>query len=61
MHGLTPNQEEYFRILESMEPDEELRRAIAATKQDLREGHRGDNIVRGESRTIGFRPEPPRN
>jgi hypothetical protein len=61
MHGFTPNEEAYFRILEAMEPDEALRRAIAATKEELRASHRGDNIVRGESRTLGFRIEPDKD
>lgn len=61
MNGLTPDQEEYFRILERMNPDDKLRRAIRSARHDL--GERDDdtprdNINRGMSRVRGFSIEP---
>lgn len=35
MSGLTPAQEDYFRILESMNPSPDLQRAIDAAKDEL--------------------------
>lgn len=55
MDGLTPRQEAYFKTLESMHPSESLRRSIEAAKQDIR---RENAIVRGNSRVVGFTPNP---
>lgn len=56
MTGLTPNQEEYFRILESLEPSEDLRRSIEAAKDDLRDRSSGSTVHRGYTRVKGFTP-----
>ncbi|GAA4351197.1 hypothetical protein [Microbacterium rhizosphaerae] len=50
---LTPRQEEYFEILERIDPSPEMRRIIEDTKRDLREG---DKVVRGFTRVKGFTP-----
>lgn len=52
MSGLTPSQEEYFRTLEMLDPEGKMRDTIRDAKADLRR----DNVVRGESRLMGFKP-----
>lgn len=51
-NGLTPSQEEYFRTLEMLDSDGQLRDNIADAKENLRR----DNVVRGFVRVKGFRP-----
>lgn len=51
-NGLTPSQEEYFRTLEMLDSDGQLRDNIADAKESLRH----DNVVRGFVRVKGFRP-----
>lgn len=51
-NGLTPSQEEYFRTLEMLDSDGQLRDNIADAKKSLRH----DNVVRGFVRVKGFRP-----
>ncbi|MBT2497124.1 hypothetical protein J7E45_16045 [Microbacterium sp. ISL-59] len=51
-NGLTPSQEEYFRTLELLDSDGQLRDNIADAKESLRR----DNVVRGFVRVKGFRP-----
>lgn len=58
MPELTPSQEEYFRILESLEPSDDLRRSIDAAKDELRERPSSSALHLGLVRTEGFRPNP---
>jgi hypothetical protein len=51
---LTPNQEDYFRILERMDISDEFRRNIEITKDELRAENA--TVVRGISRVQGFQP-----
>lgn len=51
-NGLTPSQEEYFRTLEMLDSDGQLKDNIADAKANLRR----DNVVRGFIRVKGFRP-----
>ncbi len=53
-NGLTPQQEDYFRTLEMLDPEGKMHDVIQEAKDDLR---RRPNIVRGESRLMGFTPE----
>lgn len=55
MSDLTPRQEQYFDILESLDPSPELQRSIELAKEDLRRAN-GDNVVRGLTRVKGFTP-----
>ena len=54
MAELTNAQEEYFRILESLDHDHELKHVIEDAKEDLR--HLKDPIRRGVTRVQGFTP-----
>lgn len=54
MKDLTSPQEEYFRILESLDPEGDLHEAIEDAKEDLR--HTNDQVVRGLTRVKGFTP-----
>jgi hypothetical protein len=56
MAELTNAQEEYFRILQSLDTRDGLKRVIADAKDDLR--HSNDHLVRGVTRVQGFRPNP---
>jgi hypothetical protein len=53
-NGLTPQQEDYFRTLEMLDPDGKMHDVIQDAKNDLR---RRPTIVRGESRLRGFTSE----
>lgn len=52
-NGLTPSQEEYFRTLELLDSDGQLKDNIADAKETLRR----DNVVRGFVRIKGFQKE----
>lgn len=54
MAELTSPQEEYFRILASLDPNGELHETIEDAKEDLR--HSNDRVVRGFTRVKGFTP-----
>jgi hypothetical protein len=56
MTDLTPNQEEYFRILETLHPSPRMQRHIEAAKEDLRVENQQDQVVRGLTRVEGFTP-----
>ena len=45
---LTPRQEQFFEILEKIDPSPDMRRIIDETKQDI--------VVRGLTRVKGFTP-----
>lgn len=51
---LTQRQLDYFNTLESLSPNESLRRNIEAAKDDLKHEHGG--VVRGLTRVKGFTP-----
>lgn len=53
MDGLTPRQEEFFEILEKIDPSAEMQRVIEDVKHDLTEP-KGDKVVRGLTRVKGF-------
>lgn len=62
MPDLTPSQEEYFRILDTLHPSPELQRYAAELKRDLRQENQPADkvtVVRGLSRVQGFIPEEP--
>jgi hypothetical protein len=58
MDDLTPRQQAYFKLLESMEPSEDLQRSIRAAKEDLKNDRLGDRVVRGLTRVKGFTANP---
>lgn len=52
---LTPRQEEYFRLLEQLDPSKGMKRVIEDAKHDLRGSE--SEVVRGLSRVKGFTHE----
>lgn len=63
--GLTGSQREYFRILEALEPSDDLRRSITRAKADLAHRARGREAMRqafgwyyGDSDAPSARPCP---
>jgi DNA-directed RNA polymerase specialized sigma54-like protein len=54
MAELTSPQEEYFRILASLDSNGELHETIEDAKEDLRNSN--DRVVRGLTRVKGFTP-----
>lgn len=60
-HDLTPQQQEYFRMLEEANPNPRVRRAMRGAKHDLEERARERGLHLGESRMIGFQPNPKKD